>query len=86
MLFTLGLELFIIMEKKTPYEKNWEDWSQYNNVPIYNFVSHFDYVKNLSKKNRLIVIDKYYHKLDMHFNPEGSDLFFNKIIGFLDEN
>ncbi len=72
--------------KKTPYEKNWEDWSQYNNVPIYNFVSHFDYVKNLSKKNRLIVIDKYYHKLDMHFNPEGSDLFFNKIIGFLDEN
>tara|TARA_Y100000996_G_C22542505_1_gene650529 strand:+ start:218 stop:1303 length:1086 start_codon:yes stop_codon:yes gene_type:complete len=73
-------------DKKTPYEKNWEDWSQQNDVQIYNFVNHFDYVKNLSKQDRLTIIDKYYHKLDMHFNAAGSDLFFKSIIGFLEEN
>ena len=56
-------------------KKNWEDWAKQNNVRIYNFVNHFDYVKNLNKQNRLKIIDKYYHELDMHFNALGSDLF-----------
>lgn len=69
--------------KKTDYEFNWEGWSKKNNVKFYNFVKYFDYVKNFSDKKKQKIINELYQKNDMHFNKEGSLLFFNQIINFL---
>jgi len=71
-------------DKKTIYEKTWENWAKENNVDIFNSVKIFNFVKNLNKKERLQIISKYYFELDMHFNEEGSEFFFSEFKKFLE--
>ena len=71
----------------TVYEKTWENWAAQNEVPIYNYVKEFEYIKdlNLDVTERLKIIDKHFKKLDMHFNENGNLLFFNKIVNFIEK-
>ena len=72
--------------KKTMYELTWENWAKDNNVKIFNAVSIFNFVNNMSKKERLEVINRYYHDLDMHFNKNGAELFFKEFKKFLENS
>ncbi len=71
-------------DKKTIYEKTWENWAKKNDIDIFNSVEIFSFAKDLNKKERIEIINKYYFNLDMHFNIKGSNLFFNEFKKFLE--
>ena len=73
-------------DKKTIYELTWENWAKDNNVKIFNAVNIFNFISDMSKKERLEVIKKYYHDLDMHFNKNGAELFFKEFKKFLENS
>ena len=59
----------------------WEKWCKENNVRFINFFPEF-FSNNLSLRERMSIIEKYYIKADMHFNKTGNLLIANEFLDF----
>ena len=61
------------------YVKIWEEWSRSNHVKLINFFP--DLINyGLTKKDKTVVVKKYYFVNDVHFNKEGNKLIAKKLL------
>lgn len=59
----------------------WENWCRENDINFMNFFPKF-FNKSQSLRERMLIIEKYYIKADMHFNKAGNILIANEFLNF----